>query len=414
MKKQSKILAFVLSLFTALPVSAETIKIGDYIQMGKYYGETILWRCVDIDENGPLMLSDKILCLKPFDARTSSNDTTGSHSRASGRADFGSDYWDDSNMRSWLNSFGSAGNIVWLCGNPPTESAVWSGYNDYANEAGFLTNFTDDELKAVKTVTQKSIVSYPEYKNGIYTMGSERHSWEREVDKVVQNYDSAYAEAVTDKMFLLDVKQINEIYNNGDVLGNDYYIAQPTAQCVAKSEYKYEGNLETGKNWYYWLRTPVSAYHDVRYVCADGSIYDNNAYTGSLGVRPAFYLRQLSYRAKSGKGTVTEPYVADGLAFSEYCVKFSGYKKTDEKYMISSIGGNNTEEKVSCVFYSAVFTSDGRIKACGKIKEDIAANDDTDIEIPVACPIEKGDVIKTFMWSEESEPLTRETVMNVN
>ncbi len=33
-----------------------------------YYGKPILWRCVDIDENGPLMLSDKILSVKAMDA----------------------------------------------------------------------------------------------------------------------------------------------------------------------------------------------------------------------------------------------------------------------------------------------------------------------------------------------------------
>ena len=41
--------------------AAVGINIGDYVQMGTYYGAPILWRCVDIDENGPLMLSDKII-----------------------------------------------------------------------------------------------------------------------------------------------------------------------------------------------------------------------------------------------------------------------------------------------------------------------------------------------------------------
>lgn len=44
------------------------IQIGDYITLGTYQDEPIVWRCVDIDENGPLMLSDKILCLKAYDA----------------------------------------------------------------------------------------------------------------------------------------------------------------------------------------------------------------------------------------------------------------------------------------------------------------------------------------------------------
>ena len=41
---------------------------GDYLSAGEYNGEAILWRCVDINENGPLMLSDQILSFKAFDA----------------------------------------------------------------------------------------------------------------------------------------------------------------------------------------------------------------------------------------------------------------------------------------------------------------------------------------------------------
>ena len=38
---------------------------GTYYQMGRYNGEPILWRCADnTDENGVLLVSDRILCLK--------------------------------------------------------------------------------------------------------------------------------------------------------------------------------------------------------------------------------------------------------------------------------------------------------------------------------------------------------------
>lgn len=77
-----KMVALVLSIliiFSISPVSAlsllsvsdepTTINIGDCIVLGTYYNEPIIWRCADIDENGPLMLSEKILCLKAFDAK---------------------------------------------------------------------------------------------------------------------------------------------------------------------------------------------------------------------------------------------------------------------------------------------------------------------------------------------------------
>ena len=196
-------LSVLTAFIPALPVNAETeIKIGDYIQMGTYYGEPILWRCMDIDENGPLILSDKIICLKPFDAKTSANSTSGSHSRDDYRSEYGSNYWADSNMRSWLNSTAPAGEVVWACGNPPSNDNVWESYNDYAGEAGFLTYFSQDEQNSMKAVSQKSLVSYPEYSNNVYTTGSEPHLWNPYIADVVANYDKAYAEYVTDKMFL--------------------------------------------------------------------------------------------------------------------------------------------------------------------------------------------------------------------
>ena len=64
------------------------IKIGDYLQMGTYDGEPILWRCVDVDRNDYLMLSDKILCLKPFDAHVTESNEENSHSRGNFRKKF--------------------------------------------------------------------------------------------------------------------------------------------------------------------------------------------------------------------------------------------------------------------------------------------------------------------------------------
>ena len=195
----------------------------------------MLWRCVDIDENGPLILSDKILCLKAFDAAGS--DLIGSHGRNSVRETYGSNYWADSNIRSWLNSSAEAGAVEWQCGNPSSEDNIRYGCNAYDDEAGFLSNFTASEIKAMRSVSQKTLVSSAEYDIGLYDTGLKRHDYNISINSVVQNYDTAFAEYVTDKMFLLDVKQVNTVYNNGDILGEDYYIGTPTAECVENSEY---------------------------------------------------------------------------------------------------------------------------------------------------------------------------------
>ena len=59
------------------PQAFEHIGADPSSEMGSYYGERILWRCVDIDENGPLMLSDKILCLKQMCIRDRKDSSSG-------------------------------------------------------------------------------------------------------------------------------------------------------------------------------------------------------------------------------------------------------------------------------------------------------------------------------------------------
>lgn len=305
------IAAMIITLIPVIAGASMNIQIGQYVQMGTYYGEPILWRCVDIDENGPLMLSDKILCIKAFDAEGSNNTATGSHSRNSYRQSHGSNYWGDSNMRSWLNSTASAGNVHWLCGNPPVKERLWRGYNAYDQEAGFLSNFTQSERNAMNEVTQKSLLSSPEIDAGMAATGTEGHDYGYHISDVVSNYDTAYAEYISDKLFLLDVKQANAVYNNRGVLGGDYYIGEPTAQCVANSEYK-DSDLNVDEKWYSWLRSPNSnSINGVRVVYSDGYVNDSNTDCNYVGVRPAFYLN-LSSSIRSGSGTASNPYTITG------------------------------------------------------------------------------------------------------
>ena len=301
-KKIGRVMALLLSVvlmlgLLPLPVGAadtETrVKLGDYIQLGSYENDPILWRCVSVDENGPLMLSDRVLCdYMPYDARTSENSTSGSHRRSGYRSKYGSNHWRDSDMRSWLNSDAEAGQVKWLCGNPPTKDYVmeYNGYGAYADKAGFLNGFTRDEAAAIKTVTQRSIVSHPEYTAGYIDASGADLPYNTDIGSVADGYEGAHYENITDKVFLLDVKQLHTVYEN---LGS-YYI----------------GWNRSGTQWNYWLRTPVTdCNHDMRYVTPQGSILRAAPYISYYGVRPAFYLDAAYYTVTDGSGTETDPYV---------------------------------------------------------------------------------------------------------
>ena len=271
-------------------VGTSNISIGDYIRLGSYNGQPILWRCVDIDERGPLMLSDQVLATMAYDAKTSENSATRSHSRNLKRGTYGSNQWRDSNMRSWLNSKATAGNVECLCGNPPKSGFV--GENPYDQAAGFLNGFQADEIAAIKTVTQRSIVSHPEYNVGMIEGQGADLPYDTNIEAAANGFDQAYYENVTDKVFLMDVKQINKVYQNNSRLGGSYHIA-----------------YKDGVKWPYWLRTPVTdCNHDMRYVETDGRIDRNAPYLGFYGVRPAFYLDTQYYQVTGGDGTAVSPY----------------------------------------------------------------------------------------------------------
>ena len=298
-KKSGRVMTLLLSAVLTLcllplPVraaGAETgVQLGDYIRLGSYDGEPILWRCVSVDENGPLMLSDKVLCdSMPYDAQTSENSTSGSHRRSGYRSKYGSNHWRDSDMRSWLNSDAEAGQVKWLCGNPPKDGYIMGG-GAYDGKAGFLNGFTRDEAAAIKTVTQRSIVSHPEYTAGYIDAPGTDLPYNTDIGSVADGYEGAHYENITDKVFLLDVKQLHTVYEN---LGS-YYIAQN----------------RNGVNWSYWLRTPVTdCNHDMRYVSPQGSIGRDAPCKGYYGVRPAFYLDAAYYAVTSGSGTAADPYV---------------------------------------------------------------------------------------------------------
>ena len=339
-KRTVSLLLAVILVLCPLQVRAAdnkpTIEIGDYIQMGTYGGEPIVWRCVAKDSNGPLMLSDRVLCdYMPYDAKTNKNAETGSHRRNSWRDNFGSNHWRDSNIRSWLNSNAEAGKVKWLCGNPPTEDSVYPKTAAYDQKEGFLRSFRSDELGAIRTVKQRSIVSHPEYTAGYIDAAGVDLPYNTTIDTVADGYDSAHYEYIWDRVFLLDVQQLKTVNDNL----NGYHIAKN----------------RSGVAWNYWLRTPITTCnHDMRFVTPQGNILRDAPYKGYYGVRPAFYLNTENYTVSSGTGqSAQDPYVVSAPDAPDDSIGISGAVRED----VNGDWNVNTDEYLQLEM-STLYTED--------------------------------------------------------
>lgn len=247
---------------SALPVRA---KVKD--TSTTYYGVPIIWEIGDKNHagypaNSVTLVAANILKLACFDAKESGNGD-------SSRRNYGNNRYSLSNLRQWLNKSGSP----WYQAQhgadaAPTNANVWDGYNEYDDEAGFLTGFSAQMLAAILNTT---------------------------LTVAKASVDGGGSETVTDKVFLLSKAEVGLGAENGVSEGstlamfsdNSSRIATVSASAAANSNYDVDAN----QAWYYWLRDAYagSAYL-ARLVCYDGTLSWNNAYYGHDGVRPALNL----------------------------------------------------------------------------------------------------------------------------
>lgn len=244
--------SFAAVLCPSAKAAVKTYNVGDTITFGTYSGQPIEWVCIAIDNNGPLMLAKNILCQKEYDAAGESSQY---HNDGWGyiRKTYGSNCWADSNIRQWLNS---SGNVAWThC--PPS----------YKNEQGFLSSFTEDELKQIKSVTQAVYVNSWEQTRG-YVDGGTRESEDKNTIKEIEqtDYSPFWYQNVTDKIFLLGENQLVLGYKNlPDVVSiNTPYLAR-----IAKNN--------------------GASYENITTVESNGKLYGIKAYQKG-NIRPAFYL----------------------------------------------------------------------------------------------------------------------------
>lgn len=214
------------------------------------------------------LVTENIISLKAFDAIEASNSD-------SNRRQYGNNRYLYSNLLRWLNSDAAAG--AWYVAQhsadaAPTNANVWTNYNEYDQEKGFLAYFSENMKAALQSVTKRTA------KNTVT--------------------DGGGYEDVASKIFLLSTTEVGLANENSIAEGSIYSlfstasnrVCKPTAEAVSNSEYS-DSNLKASAGWYWWLRTPYSGYsYNVRHVGTDGSLSNYTAYYGLIGVRPACVL----------------------------------------------------------------------------------------------------------------------------
>ncbi len=231
-----------------------------------YNGKPIIWKIADKGHTGypsgaVTLITERIISLKCFDAIESGNSD-------GDRRSYGNNRWTLSNVRQWLNSRATAGK--WYSAQhgadaPPTNANVWSTYNEYDAEAGFLAGFSANFIAALLTTT--------------HTVGK-------------ATVDGGGTESCADKIFLATC---TEVGLSGDVtagsklalFSNDSSrLAYPTAEAVSKSEYT-NSSLNVNSPWWWWLADAYASIScAVRSVDSSGAMDWTSLTSATLGVRP--------------------------------------------------------------------------------------------------------------------------------
>lgn len=314
-------------LLTAYPANAEgkALKEGDYVKYGTYHGAAILWRVVGFDADGdPMLWSDKLITSKPY---VLYNNDIG----------FNEKCWETSYIRTWLNSAAGEGQTKYTdednaIGNP-INAGVWD-VKALTSEAGFLSpeNFTGEEAGILKESKQKDTLV------GKYVAGKEGGTKEFTVrntdafDPLAAIAKNAYYKYVSDRMFVIDVEQVNELYKKfGDYVNTDF-----TDEALQYETNSYEDRID---HYYdnsgireiaidqsvdfspYYLRNMIvgADFSPTIYACLGvgytnvGGMVSHTGYGSpdnpeQAGVRPACYIDMDKTGIESGSGTSADPY----------------------------------------------------------------------------------------------------------
>ena len=238
------------------------------------FGSKIVFKIADKNHSGypsnsVTLITEKIIQNMASDAKEPSNSN-------SDRKNYGNNRHIYSNLLQWLNSNAAAG--AWYSAKhsadqAPTTKNTHVTYNPYTSWAGFLAmldpKFVAELMETTLTVVKSST-------------------------------DGGSYETFKAKMFLASTTEVGLANENNIAEGshlalfsNDASrVAYPTAQCVNNADGYTNSGFATSKGWYWWLRTPNSSNANyVRGVSSVGSLNNNIAYNGAIGVRPLCNLK---------------------------------------------------------------------------------------------------------------------------
>ena len=207
---------------------------GSVVRFGSYRGEPLYWTVLRVDaEEGALLWARDAVAAMPFDASD--------ERLPEGAADdYGSNDWETSDVRRWLNG-------------------------PFLAEA-----FSPEERRFIRPARLVNALSAAD--EARRQGGDQPLYWSSVPSRAEQNYARAYFRESEDAVFLLDVRQLSRF-------------ALERGLAPAKVVWAAGGAAP------YWLRTPyASSASMVRIVGEDGFAYHRDASAEGVGVVPALYL----------------------------------------------------------------------------------------------------------------------------
>lgn len=313
MKKLFLSLIFIMILILNVNAADCIVKEGDCVIFGKYNSEDIVWRVVGETDEEYLLMTENIIDVKSFDVASSR--------------------WGTSSLRQWLNS-----------------------------SDGFLSeeNFTESELAILRSYTYKTALNDSFIAEAV--SGTAVHIYSSGTQGFFNNYNMAFADASSDKVFIPSVADIENILNNPRTFGVDFSLAIPSAEL-----YKRVGTLHPKMHrdggWYYWLRDAMyGADNNVRCVYPDGIVSFQDVTDDGIGLRPMCCIDKSTLGIASGDGSETSPYRINN---TDYIMLYtdSNYGIADNSVNIS-ISTNAADDCTVKVYQNGILAVDNAGENC--------------------------------------------------